>query len=99
MTPEKDHMWRGVLFGIVFPVLGAFTFYYIFMGFGNENQSGSLSAAFRMRTSALLGIACNLLVLNYFRRRYMNNAIRGLVVTTLVLAVIWALYFTTQFFQ
>lgn len=46
-------------------------------------------SAFNERSLALLAICLNVLPMNYFRRRYRNKSLRGLVIGTMLLAGIW----------
>lgn len=48
---------------------------------------------FQDRSIALLAICLNVLPMNYFRRRYHNKSLRGLVIGTMLLAGAWFFYF------
>lgn len=45
--------------------------------------------SFQERSIALLAICLNVLPMNYFRRRYHNKSLRGLVLGTMGLAAAW----------
>lgn len=49
--------------------------------------------AFQERTIALIALCFNLLPMNYFRRRYQNKSLRGLVLGTMILAGAWFVYY------
>ena len=55
----------------------------------------SINAAlnFKPRTLALMAVCINVLPMNYFRRRYHNRSLRGLVIGTVLLAGVWFVYF------
>ena len=44
---------------------------------------------FNERTIALMAICLNVIPMNYFRRKYHNQSLRGLVIGTMVLAGMW----------
>jgi len=46
-------------------------------------------SAFNERSIALMAICLNVLPMNYFRRRYHNKSLRGLVLGTMGLAAVW----------
>lgn len=57
-----------------------------------SDQSGQ-TIVFRDNTVALLAICLNVLPMNYFRRRYHNKSLRGLVIGTMLLAGVWFFYY------
>lgn len=46
-------------------------------------------SSFNERSIALLAIFLNIIPMNYFRRRYHNKSLRGLVIGTMLLAALW----------
>lgn len=48
---------------------------------------------FNDRSIALLAICLNVLPMNYFRRRYHNKSLRGLVIGTVLMAGVWFFYY------
>lgn len=63
--------------------------------FGVELVSSALETKmnFRTRSLALIGICLNVIPMNYFRKRYFNKSLRGVVIGTFLLAATWFAYF------
>ena len=57
------------------------------------NASYSQIIDFKTRSLALIAICLNIIPMNYFRKRYRNRSLRGLVIGTFLLAVLWFVYF------
>ncbi|NJO86946.1 MAG: hypothetical protein HC821_02590 [Lewinella sp.] len=90
MRPKYDYLLLGLLLGLLLPALAFFVV---------QAANGWLAAGlqkdftFKERTVALIAVCCNLLPLGYFRRRFYNAALRGLVMTTMMLALCWFFYY------
>ncbi len=92
----------GLLLGALVPVLG-----YILIGgiFDLLSQTGVLDSApsglhsRRERTVILFAICCNLIPLNIFRRRRMDNSMRGIVIPTMVYVGAWLYIFSDILFN
>lgn len=56
-----------------------------------------LNFDFRTRTIGILAIAMNMIPLQVFKRNRANEGIRGLVIATMVYAIVWVYYFGLQF--
>jgi uncharacterized membrane protein (DUF485 family) len=94
----KDNIVSGILAGILFPII---TFvlltqiYKLLDAFGATNAAG-LASNFRERTSAILAIASNLLPMRIFQSRFWQDATRGIVIATGILAIAWVAYYGVQ---
>lgn len=49
--------------------------------------------SFNERSIALMALCFTVLPMNYFRRRYQNKSLRGLVIGTMALAAVWFFYY------
>ncbi|MEM7573347.1 MAG: hypothetical protein AAF433_10625 [Bacteroidota bacterium] len=90
MLPKNDHLLIGVVAGVVVPFIA----YALLLQLSDWlTDYYGRSILFTPRTLALVAISTNALVVNAFRRRYFNQAIRGLVVVTILLAIVWFVQF------
>ena len=91
-------MGFGILCGLLLPVLTFLVLYIIFEELTTKNvvSSEGFSEGFRIRTISLIGIASNAVLLQYFRKRYAFNAVRGITIPTFVYIIAWLIYFSTQ---
>jgi hypothetical protein len=93
MTPNNDHLWQGILVGLIVPVVG-----YFLVLQSNDWISSALSRTFTFKesTTFLIALCTNVVPMGYFRRRIRFNALRGLMVITMLLAVVWFLKFGVE---
>lgn len=86
MRPKHDSILIGVVTGLIITAGG----YFIAMG-ANEWITSALEKpfAFKQSTVALIAICLNMIAVGYFRRRYMNQSLRGLLFLMMGLAVAW----------
>jgi len=77
--------YDNIIVGFVVSLVVAFIAYALLLQ-AQEFISGQISRtlAFRENTVALLAICLNIFPMNYFRRRYHNKSLRGLVIGTMV---------------
>lgn len=93
MIPKNDHLLLGVIVGLLLPALG------YFLALQSNDWIGraiSRPFAFKESTVFLVGICSNLLGISYFHRRYYRNALRGIVMVTMLMAIVWFLRFGTD---
>lgn len=98
---EKDAVFTGLIVGAIVPVVGYLAVEQIFsllsyMDLMEYVSGGGVSR--RMRTLTLLGICCNLIPLNIFRKRKWDNSMRGIVFPTLLYVGGWIWKFGTILF-
>lgn len=89
---ENDNLLIGLAIGAIVPVLGYLAIQFIFeqlSNFGLMDSGGIGYYSKRFRTLALFALCCNLIPLNFFRKRRMDNAMRGVVFPTLIYAGFW----------
>jgi hypothetical protein len=97
---NRNELWVGLLLGILFPTLAFLMLYQIFnlLEIGGAASSTGLSPNFRERTLAIVAIAGNLILLNLYRNRRWDLAMRGVVIATAVLAFVWVLRYGVHLF-
>ena len=90
MVSKYDNILVGLLTAISISVIA-----YGLLLTAEDFAQTSINAAldFNPRTLALIAICINILPMNYFRRRYHNRSLRGLVFGTVLLAGGWFFYF------
>jgi hypothetical protein len=97
---QRNELWVGLVLGLLLP-LTVFAILYAMFGLleGRGAVSGAgLSADFRERTLALVALAVNLLPLRVYRQRRWEAAMRGIVVATGLLALVWLFRFGPNLF-
>ena len=57
------------------------------------SESFATTFAFRERSVALIAIALTVIPMSYFRKRYHNRSLRGLVIGTMIMAAAWFFYY------
>lgn len=90
---NRNDVMPALILGILLPLAGFAILYQLFSlleMWGAASGTG-LSANFRERTLAIVAIALNLLPLNVYKRRRWENAMRGIVIATAILSVLWVL--------
>lgn len=88
---QRDEIWVGLLYGILLPTAGFLVFYNLFslLEIKGAASGAGFSENFRERTLAIVSIALNLYILNRFRKLRWERAMRGVVIATALLALIW----------
>lgn len=97
MTPfiKKDSVWRGIGLGILVPVIvyaALLTLYTVLDSMGIFSDVG-FAEDFRVRTLALFAICANLILMQRYRKSYQNETIRGILVASMIIVLIWFLFF------
>jgi amino acid permease len=92
---NRNTILIGLLVGLVLPFVG---YAILLMIYDGLEAAGLLSGVgfssnFRQRTLGIVAVCLNLIPLNYFQKRRMTQAMRGLVGATIVYAVGWFVYF------
>ncbi|HMQ45826.1 MAG TPA: hypothetical protein PKA00_04340 [Saprospiraceae bacterium] len=85
----------GLALGIILPVAGFFLISTLYNQLGNNGllSSEGFSSNFRERTSAVIAISLNMIPLNVFQKRRFTQSMRGIVIATVGLVVLWLIYF------
>jgi len=97
---EKNQIITGIIIGLLVPFVGFAVLLMIFEqleAWGIMNPKG-MAPNFRQRTSSLIAICLNLLPMNYYRKKYYFESMRGLVFPTLLYVAIWIIVFASSLF-
>lgn len=97
MTPfiKKDSVWFGIAIGLLVPALIyalLITIYTLLDSMGIFSDIG-FAEDFRIRTIALFSICGNLVLMQRYRKSYRHETIRGILIASMVLVVIWFFIF------
>lgn len=94
----RNNILSGVLAGLLFPLAGYLILSQIYplLETAGVSSTSGLSSGFRERTSAILAIALNLVPMKIFQNNLYSEALRGLVISTGILAIVWVIYFGRQ---
>lgn len=96
---DKNELWWGILIGLVVPFLGYAIVLMIYDQLDAlEITSGGMGNAYRARTVGLMAIACNIIPINIFKRRYQDNNMRGIVLATLAYVALWVFLYAKYLF-
>ena len=97
---QKNSLVSGLLFGLLLPILGFGVLYGIF---SLLESAGFLSDVgfrpyFRERMISIVAIALNGMALNYYNKRRFTETMRGIVLVTFAMIVIWVILFKDVLF-
>lgn len=102
---QYDKIWIGILAGFLTAFVGYAIILMIFEQINNLIRSGIETTGnevfdenFRKRTSAILAISLNILVLQWFNKNVLYKGTRGVVIATFLTVAIWLTIFWEQFF-
>lgn len=86
MIPDNDKLWLGLIVGLVVPVAG-----YFLADQANGWIANFIERPFSFKESTvfLIAICSNMLPIGFFRRRYYHQALRGITVVTMLMAIGW----------
>jgi hypothetical protein len=92
---NKNSLLLGLGIGLLLPLAG---FLIVYFGYIQLAESGVVSQRgfspyFRERTSAVIAICLNLIPLNIFLKRRATQSMRGIVLATVLLVILWVIYF------
>lgn len=88
---KYDRFITGFIVGILVPIAAygiLLTIYDLMVEMALTGSEG-----FRERSLALFALCFNLLPFHYFRRRYMDNAMRGMIIPTMIYVGLWIYFF------
>ena len=88
---KRDDVWTGMLLGLIIPIIvyGILFLIYTFMDSIGLFSDIGFADNFRTRTLSLIAICSNLVLMQSYRRTYRNETIRGILVASMVLVIIW----------
>lgn len=97
MFLKKNNLLFALAAGIFFPILTAAIVMLILeqiirLGGGE----GSANPVVRPRTVYLIGICINVLLINYYKKLRYDQSMRGIVIATSILGLIWIIRFGSE---
>jgi hypothetical protein len=100
MILQRNRIFFGLVYGLLLPTI---TFALLFGLYNLLERQGvvsgeGLAVNFRIRTLALAAIAVNLWLIRLFLKRRWEEAMRGVVIATGLLALAWVFYFMPGMF-
>lgn len=102
MLPKKNNNFLfGLALGTLIPIAAYFVFNFILVSLENAGYASTagFSPMFRERTTAIVAIGLNAVLMNYFHKRYMSNAQRGVVLPTFIFILGWLWFFKDIVFR
>ncbi len=98
---NRNRVWVGLVVGVLVPALAFAILHQIFALLelkGMASQRG-FSPMFRERTVAIVALASNLWLMNIYKKRRWEDAMRGVVIATALMAGAWIWYFGSIIFR
>ena len=92
---KRNHIITGLVPGLLLPI-AIYALLYALFGLLEAKGAASgegLAANFRERTLAIVALAINVWLIHLFKKRRWEDAMRGVVVATGVLALVWLIRF------
>jgi hypothetical protein len=92
---EKNAISLGLLLGVLLPlpIFGLLYGLYELMEMAGWVNPSGFRPLFRERTCSILAIAANAWLLNHYQKKYLNNTVRGLVITITGWIIAWLAIF------
>jgi hypothetical protein len=92
---NKDTFLTGLISASILPIIAYAVLAIIF---DNLEESGlasteGFSLYFRERTTGIVAIGANAILMNYFNKRRHTNSVRGVVLPTFVFIAVWLYFF------
>lgn len=87
---------KGIIVGVIVPFVG-YAILLTVVDWLGSTQDGISVSSISDRTMMLIAIVFNLIVFQFFNYRRETETMRGLMIITVLYAIIWAIYF--QFFS
>lgn len=92
---EKNSLPYGMALALIIPLLAYGILYGLFELLeilGWVSDSG-FRPMFRERTTSILAIGANAIMLNSFQKKHLFNTMRGIVISTVILVALWVFLF------
>ncbi len=92
---KYDNVLTGIIVGVVVPIVayGLLIFIYDILDDLDILHAQGLAPNFRERTIGLLALVTNLIPLQFFSKKYCQNAMRGIVFPTLIYVCLWMYFY------
>lgn len=97
---DKNSLPFGVAIALIVPLVVFAFLYGLFelLEMLNLVSDAGFSPMFRERTTSIVAIAANAILLNLFQKKRLMNTMRGIVISTSVLVAIWVILFGEHIF-
>ena len=92
---KKNTILFGLLFGIITPIFG---FYLVEALFDLYAESVGENGDWRLRTLAVIALCFNLIPFHLFKSQGYDEALRGVVIPTIIYVFLWVFYFWGEIF-
>lgn len=96
---ERNPMIAGIIIGVLIPFVGyalLLSLNDVILANGNFGAGGE-EPIFDQESLLLFAICLNLVPFTYFKRRYKNQAMRGVLTATLIAGFLWLFLFSQIF--
>ena len=92
---NKDTFLTGLIAATILPIIAYIALTIIFNGLEESGLASTegFSLYFRERTTGIVAIGSNAILMNYLNKSRHRDSIRGVVLPTLVFIGIWIYYF------
>jgi len=92
---NQDKFSIGIIAATLLPIIAYFALTIIFNGLeeGGIASTEGFSPYFRERTSGIVAIGANAILMNYFNKQRHRHSIRGVVLPTFIYIGFWVYYF------
>jgi hypothetical protein len=100
MLPDKDSFSTGLIIGILVPIVGFAVLLGIFTGLeamGFMSEVG-FRPYFRERTTSIIAIAFNAMVMNSYQKKRYTDTMRGIVIPSFIYIITWLILFWNTIF-
>lgn len=90
MLKYRNQIWIGLVVGLLLPFVG----YALLLSVSDYLVANNFTAdGFRPRSLALIAVCLNIIPMNVFMSRGQGQSMRGILIMTMIYAVVWFLYF------
>jgi hypothetical protein len=92
---NKNSIWIGLMLGLLVPSIIYLMLLQVFSLLETKGVASGVgfSENFRERTLAIVALAINLYLLGVYRKRRWELSMRGIVIATTLLALLWLYFF------
>lgn len=93
---KKNNLLFGIIMGIALPIIAAAFVMIILEQLIRMGGQGNQDAIVRPRTVYLIGICINALIVNYYKKIKFDLTMRGIVIATSILGILWMIRFGSE---
>ncbi len=99
---KHNNLWVGMGIGLLFPLFGFSIVYGVFdlmMSSGFMDDAPMHLVSKRMRTMTLIGICTNIYWIRRYNKRFTDQTLRGVVIGTMILSIIWFFFYFSSLYD